>query len=391
MLKLPVRTLPMLFLLGLVTAGFARAQDGIAALSPHPSERLSQSPALIAVNVPGATHGTLNKGAVRLVVDGHDVSDLISISGTRIEYKPSPALVPGEHAVEVSVVDSGGGKLSYSWTFTVAGAAQNATAAAVMRGGATAPSDSLGAGAGAGILNGGADFGSADSGDQGYDQSQPPQQIYAQQNYYAGYSGGYGGFYPSGYGPYYWGDNAMYTFTGVPGGYGFLTFSGIPGVFDLMPLGLNMFYAIIPIPIGYAFGSPSVTCHFFPPWGGGSTVVSMPSFPITRNRRPPVHTPVVGRVTSFPISRTGTTLHAGGTHFALMHSGAAPAQHTGYRPGTFRSAPHLGAPRMTAPHMMAPVQTMPHFVSAPHMSAPVMTAPHMSAPVMSVHPIGRIK
>ena len=74
MLKLLERTFPMLFVLGLVTAGLACAQDGIAALSPHPSERLSQPPAMIAVNVPGATHGTLNKGAVRLVVDGHDVT-----------------------------------------------------------------------------------------------------------------------------------------------------------------------------------------------------------------------------------------------------------------------------------------------------------------------------
>ena len=385
MLKLLVRTLPMLLLLGLVNAGFACAQDGIVALSPHPSERLSQSPALIAVNVPGAAHGTLNKGAVRLVVDGHDVSDLISIAGTRIDYKPSPALVPGEHAIEVSVVDAGGGKLSYSWTFTIAGAAQNATAAASVRAGVSTPSDSLGAGAGAGILNGGADFGTADSGDQGYDQSQAPQQIYAQQNYYAGYSG-YGGFSPVGYGPYYWGDNAMYTFSGIPGGYGFLTFSGIPGVFDLVPYGLNMFYAIVPIPIGYVFGSPSVTCHFFPPYGSGSTVVSMPSFPITRNRRPPVHTPVVGRVTSFPISRNGTTLHTGSTHFAMLHSGTGTSVHTGNGAGTFRTAPH-----MSAPHMMAPVQTMPHFSSAPHMSAPVMSAPHISAPVMSVHPIGRIK
>jgi hypothetical protein len=379
----------MLLLLGLVTIGFAFAQDGIVALTPHPNERLSASPALISVNVAGATHGRLDKGAVRLVVDGREVSDTITISGTRVDYKPSPALVPGEHAVEISVVDSGGGKLSYSWTFTIAGAAQNATAATTMRGAATTtPSDSLGAGAGAGIVNGGADFGSADSGDQGYDQSQPPQTIYAQQNYYAGYSG-YGGFSPVGYGPYYWGDNAMYSFSGISGGYGFLTFSGIPGVFDLVPYGLNMFYAIVPIPIGYVFGSPSVTCHFFPPYGGGSTVVSMPSFPITRNRRPPVHTPVVGRVTSFPISRGGTTLHTGSTNFAVAHSGTS--LHTGNGAGTFRSAPHMSAPHMSAPHMMAPVQTMPHFSAPPHMSSPVMSAPHISAPTMSVHPIGRIK
>jgi hypothetical protein len=293
----------------LVLPGGARASEGgIVALTPRPNEHVAQSPKLIAMRVAART--SLGESAiVHLIIDGRDVSDAITTTGNIVDYKPKQALAAGEHAIEVSVTDTAGGRLSYTWTFTVDGASSSnaSVSRAPAQAAQDAPAPPDGGSASAETL--------PPSGTDGSDASAMPatQEIYGQQNFY-------GGFYPIGASPYYWGDNAAFEFIGVPGGYGFLTFSGIPGVFDLFPLGLNSFYAIVPIPIGFLFGSPFVTCHFFAP-NGAPTVVVLPTFTIVRHRRgeqpPPVHVPANGRSTALP--RTS------GSRAAPLH--ATPAEH----------------------------------------------------------------
>jgi hypothetical protein len=327
------------------------SEGGIVALTPRPSEHVSASPKVLTVRVTGRS--ALERSAVRLVVDGRDVSDAISTAGNVVQYKPPQPLASGEHAVEVAVTDTAGGRLSYSWTFTIDGAAaQTAQRSAVKSSAddAAAPDPAT------------------NTGDGGDAAAPPPapgygapgsQEVYGQQNFY-------GGFYPMGGGPYYWGDNAQFGFAGVQGGYGFVTFAGIPGVFDLLPLGLNTFYAIVPIPIGFIFGSnPFITCHFFTP-GGAPTVVVVPSFPIVRHRRvpaaePTVHTPVVGRAPmSLPQVGTRRT-NPVSTQRGMPAWRAMPNFHVVHAPG-----------RSTRPIAFHPV--MPFTPSAPHFA--VMQAPH---------------
>ena len=368
----------------------ARAADGgIVALTPRPNDRLAKAPVVIAIQLPGGPHVSVDKSAVRLVVDGRDVSDAVTVTGTRVEYKPSPPLMGGEHAVQVEYSDPSGGRLSYAWTFTVEGGAPpqqaaDATSAALRSIGL--PDDgsagmNAGASAAAQPPNGDA------SGDTG---TAAAQQVYQTQNYYAGgYGGygGYGGFYPIGGGPYYWGDNAMFQFVGVPGGYGFLTFGGIPGFFNLMPLGINTFYAVIPIPIGYYFSSPFITCHYFFPSGGG-TVVGLPSFPIVRHRRPPARSAVVGRSLQLPQGASGRSTALTST---MPAGGAVRATRPGVGTRPVGAHPIFRAPSpmrpVTAPHILAPQPIVSHPISAPH---PVV-APVLIHPVSLSVPVGHIR
>lgn len=337
----------------------APASDGgIVALAPRPNEYLSQSPKVVSVSVAGKS--TLARSAVRLVLDGRDVSDAISTNGNLVEYKPAQPLSVGEHAVEVAVTDAAGGKLSYSWTFTVEGA----PAQAAQRSPASSAADAAPAASPSAAAD--ADDASASS-----SAASAPQTILGQQNFY-------GGFYPIGAAPYYWGDNAQFEFNGIPGGYGFLTFSGIPGVFDLLPLGLNTFYAIVPIPIGFVFGPPFVTCHFFTP-GGHQTVVVLPSFPVIHHRRvvtePVARVPGVGRTTTF-------------------RSGISPdAQRQQHAPTIERTAPGTRmVPHFVVAHPVHAVTTQPsaahpiiHIAPPPHVTVAPVPA-HLTTMPVTVHP-----
>jgi hypothetical protein len=363
MIKLPRRppTAPraplratLAFLVGTVTAPVAivafaapppaSADAGIVALTPKPNEHVAAPPKSIQMRV--TSRSSLDKSAVRVVVDGRDVSDAIAVAGNVVTYQPAATLSSGDHAVEVAVTDTAGGRLSYSWTFTVDhGAAQPVQAQAPAAGSAggavpaappddaAQPSDGNAPDAGAGLV---------------------PQNVYGQQNFY-------GGFYPIGGSPYYWGDNAQFEFEGIPGGYGFLTFAGIPGVFDLLPLGFNTFYATVPIPIGFIITNPYVTCHFFTP-GGSGAVVKLPSFPIVRHRRPggdpPVHTAALGSGTALRSSAERML----GAHTLPHARTSVPATFTSLHPGDIRSIPHAPM-HVEAPHFIAPA---PVHISAQH-------------------------
>ncbi|MBV9102403.1 MAG: hypothetical protein JO060_02370 [Candidatus Eremiobacteraeota bacterium] len=260
--------------------------SGIIALSPHPNEHLATSPPVIAAQLPPTPYASIGRYGLRVVVDGRDVSDALRVAGIRVEYRPSSPLSPGEHAVEITAPDAAGGRLTYSWTFTIdAAKTKAATAAASGVPTQAVPPDVAPSDGAAGSNDGSPP-------DESGAAAVPPA-TYQQNNYV---------FSPIGAGPYYWGDRAAFEFSGIPGGYGFVTFGGIPGVFDLLPLGFNTFYVIVPIPIGFIITSPIVTCHFFAP-NGSPTISTLPSFPIVRHRRTvatqPLHVEPVAHSVAF--------------------------------------------------------------------------------------------
>jgi len=323
----------------------ARSADGLVALTPKPNEHIAQSPKVVTVEVAGRT--SVERSAVHLVVDGRDVSDAISTTHNLVQYKPSQPLSAGEHAVEIAVSDAAGGRLSYTFTFTVEGGGETQSAlrsSSSSAGAGAAPQASPAAGDDSGASAAPPDDSSAYEG-------ATPQTINGQQNFY-------GGFYPIGGGPYYWGDNAQFEFLGLPGGFGFVTFSGIPGVFDLLPLGLNSFYAIVPIPIGFIFGPlPIVTCHFFTP-SGGTAIVTLPSFPVVHHRR----------VVTEPVARTtfgehSTTTRSGLNGNAQHHQSNVKYAVTGSH-STFAAPTHIVTARPLWDHPIH-VEAAPHFVTAP--------------------------
>jgi hypothetical protein len=305
MRKLLVHSAAVAVLVAAVSFAPAQASvdAGIVPLTPHPNEHVAQPPAAIVVQVPSPAHGALDKKAIRFVIDGRDVSDAIAVSGTHVQYAPSPPLSSGEHAVEVAVTDAAGGKLSYAFTFTVdvasAQASGHAAAAATASDAATDAALPAGADQSAASTAGSAAALAAPMSGLQDDGSQS-----------------FGTFYPLAPGPYYWGQDANFYFAGVPSGWGFLTFSGVPGVFDLIPLGLGTYYATVPIPVGYVFWPPFIACHFFGP-GGTPYVFPYPApLHIVAHRAPTRDLPTVGRVTTF-----------GATGVRQTHIHATPGQH----------------------------------------------------------------
>jgi hypothetical protein len=304
----------------------ARADSGIVALTPHPSEHVGQPPATISARILGV-HGPLDKTKVHVTIDGRDVSDAIAVSGSRVDYTPAPALSSGEHAVEIAVTDASGGKLSYTWMFTIDGAApQSAQSAPAQPAAQSDDSAALQATPPAGALEQTAPIlGMEDDGSQAF-----------------------GSFYPLAPGPYYWGQQMNFYFTGVPNGWGFLTFGGVPGVFDLVPLGLGTFFATVPIPVGFVYGPPFARCHFFAPGGVPYVFPYQTPFHIVAHRAPLLTPPVIGRIPTMPGAQTAPHIPQ-----ALRNTTIPTVRRT--------SMPH-GTVHVTPVHVM-PVHVMPVHVS----------------------------
>ncbi len=336
----------------------ARADSGIVALTPHPSEHVGQPPATISAQILGV-HGALDKTKVHVTIDGRDVSDAIAVSGSRVDYTPAPALASGEHAVEIAVTDASGGKLSYTWMFTVDGAAPQSaqSAAAQTDAGAPARQAAVQAPPADALQQTAPILGMQDDGSQAF-----------------------GSFYPLAPGPYYWGQPMNFYFTGVPNGWGFLTFGGIPGVFDLVPLGLGTFFATVPIPIGFGFTPPFARCHFFAPGGVPYVFPYQTPIHIVAHRAPPLLTPpVIGRIPTMPGAQT-----APHTPQALRNTTIPPVHRTMAPHGTVHASPVHVMPLHAMPAHMSlrdgiralraiPASARPSFAFA----RPAVMAPHV--------------
>lgn len=315
----------------------ARADSGIVALTPHPSEHIGKPPATISAQILGG-HGALDKTKVHVTIDGRDVSDAIAVSGSRVDYTPAPALSSGEHAVEIAVTDASGGKLSYTWMFTVDGAAaQSAQSAAAQQSAAEQPA--TGAPAPPAALQGAPD-----------DALQQTAPIEGMQD---DGSQAFGSFYPLQPGPYYWGQQMNFYFTGVPNGWGFLTFGGIPGVFDLVPLGLNTFFATVPIPIGFGFAPPFARCHFFAPGGVPYVFPYQTPIHIVAHRAPLITPPVVGRIPTMPGAQTAPRVPQ------TLRNTTMPTMHRTPAPHTVHVTPVRATPGRVMPVRVMPVHAMP--------------------------------
>jgi hypothetical protein len=245
-------------LFGWAVAGVARADTGIVPLVPRPHEHVQTATPTIAAELPSGTGRAVDRADVRLLLDGHDVSDAITVADGRVRFVPATPLAVGEHAVEVNLVEPSGGRLSYQWTFTVDGAQQSESD--------SAPSYAPPA------------------------PSYVPQAAPAYSDGMLGspmsYGTGFGSFYPLSPAPFYWGQAVRFVFVGVPGGHGFVTFGGIPGFFNLIPLGVDTFFVVVPIPIGFLVPNPFIACHFFPPFGQPIVVPFAHHLVILAHRRP---------------------------------------------------------------------------------------------------------
>ena len=280
----------------------ASAGGSIVPVSPHPSESVSTTAPTIAVQVNGVA---ALDGAVHFTVDGRDVSDGLTISGNRVSYKPGKPLAGGLHAVQVDVDDAGGSRLSYQWSFTVDGPAATQS---VEQKPAEAAGDSNGPSAAPPLqpASDGSDIPSYPPLNAALGDSGPP---FGYPNF---------GIYPLAQPPYYWGQNVPFVFNGVGGGNGFVTFGGIPGFFNLMPLGVNTYYVVVPIPVGFSNVNPPVVCHFFTPNGTPATVPYHRQVAIIGHRQPAV----------VRVARTGSVARSPATRSPAMRAYAS-----------FRSAP----------------------------------------------------
>ncbi len=252
----------------------ASAGGSIVPVSPHPSERVSTTTPAIVVQVNGV--GTLD-GAVHFTIDGRDVSDGLTISGNHVSYKPAHALAGGLHAVQVDVDDAGGSRLSYQWSFTVDGpvatqSTDQKAAPAAGDAGASGPS----AAPPLQPASDGSDIPSYPPLNAALGDSGPP---FGYPNF---------GLYALTPPPYYWGQNVPFVFNGIGGGNGFVTFGGAPGLLNLMPLGVNTYYVVVPIPVGFQNSNPPVVCHFFTPNGTPATVPYHRQVAIIGHRQPAV-------------------------------------------------------------------------------------------------------
>jgi hypothetical protein len=270
--------------------------------------------------------------------------DGLTISGNRVSYKPPKALAGGVHAVQVDVDDAGGSRLSYQWSFTVNGPAA-----------ATQSVDQKPAQATAGDASGTSAAPPQEPASDGSDiPSYPPL------NAALGDSGppfGYPNFgiYPLAQPPYYWGQNVPFVFNGIGGGNGFVTFGGIPGFFNLMPLGVNTYYVVVPIPVGFSGVNPPVVCHFFTPNGAPATVPYHRQVAIIGHRQPAlVRVARTGSVTRLPATRSPAL-----RSYASFRSAPGTRPFTLLRPATpgmrpaIRNAIYL--PARTARPPVAPI------------------------------------
>ena len=279
--------------------GASAGAGSIVPVSPHPAERVSSTKPAIVVQVTGV--GALD-GVVHLTVDGRDVSDGLSISGDRVTYKPPSALTSGLHGVQVDVDDAGGSRLSYQWSFTVDGPA---TTQSTDQRAAEPAGDAASAPAAAPPLqpaSDGSDIPSYPPLNAALGDSGPP---FGYPNF---------GLYALTPPPYYWGQNVPFVFNGIGGGNGFVTFGGIPGFFNLQPLGVNTYYVVVPIPVGFSGANPPVVCHFFTPTGSPAIVQYHRQVAIVGRRQPAVVHVALAHATS--ASRTSSLRMATGARTA---------------------------------------------------------------------------
>lgn len=300
----------------------ARADTGIVPLAPHPGEHVQTSSPDIVAQLPQDSAGTLARGKVTLLLDGYDRSDAAIAADGRVRYTPGAPLASGEHAVEIDVTDAAGGRLSYQWTFTVDG-------------------------------SGSTDSTNSDA--PTYAPSYDP-------SYATPYTTpGFPSLYTLNQAPFYWGDGIRFVFVGVPGGFGFVTFAGIPGFFNLIPLGFNTYYVLVPVPIGFAAPSPFIACHFFPP-AGTPVVVPYPHRVVIIGRRKPptrslLSSELVARVANVGAARLSPPMRR-----RPVGVGTLPIR---FRPRILPSGPRM----VMAPRILAPL---------PGARAPSMTFSHRS-------------
>jgi hypothetical protein len=239
----------------------ARADTGIAPLDPRPGAHVQTSTPEIVAQLPANGSRAYGRGDVTVVLDGRDVSDAAVVADGRVRYVPAAPLASGEHAVEIDVADTSGGRSTYQWTFSVDGtspAETESSAGGVLPLRAAPTADASGA--------------YASSGD---------------------WSGqGFSSFYALNPAPFYAGDGVRFVFVGVPGGFGFVTFAGIPGFFNLIPLGFDTYYVLVPIPVGFGGSNPFVACHFFPPVGAPVVVPYPHHLVIVGHRKPWARSPL---------------------------------------------------------------------------------------------------
>lgn len=94
---------------GTATTGIT-AGTGIAGLKPADGAVVHEPYPTIAARVDGAA--AIDRGSLRLIVDGRDVSADASVVGNAVVYTPRTALPPGDHTVTLSA-----NQLTRTWSF----------------------------------------------------------------------------------------------------------------------------------------------------------------------------------------------------------------------------------------------------------------------------------
>ncbi len=91
----------------------------ITSLQPRPETRLANiRPNIVATFFDGES--SVNPGAVRLLVNGKNVTAEASITETSVSYNPPVPFDPGPVRVELTVSDRAGNTERTNWTFTIA-------------------------------------------------------------------------------------------------------------------------------------------------------------------------------------------------------------------------------------------------------------------------------
>ena len=92
----------------------------IGETTPTPDARINRPRPNITITFDDAGGSGIDPASVRIRIDGRDVTEDATVTGSLIAYRPIQALAAGRHEVAVTARDKAGNSANKTWAFTIA-------------------------------------------------------------------------------------------------------------------------------------------------------------------------------------------------------------------------------------------------------------------------------